>query len=534
MAETPRKISTKAAGAVSAAVMCSRVLGLLRDQILNGLFGAGREMDAFLMAFRTPNLLRDLFAEGALSTAFVTTFSKKMSTEGDAAAWRLASKMATLVTVFMAGITLLGIIAAPLIIKIVAPWFDPEKAALTIVLTRIMYPFILLVSLAALVMGMLNAKDIFGMPAMASSFFNIGSIVGGVTIGWWIDPRFGERALIGLAIGTLIGGLFQLAVQLPALRGVGFRFRPDFQWRDEGVQQILRLMGPAVIAASSVQINVTINGIFASSLGHGPITWLQIAFRLMQLPLGVFGVAIATVTLPVISRSAAVGNIQEFRAILARGMRLAFLLTVPSAIGLMLLAEPIISVLFEHGRFLPFMTRQTAAALQLYSIGLVAYAGMKVLVPAFYAIDKRKTPMVVSFIAIGVNLLLNGLFTFKLGMGHRGLALSTGCVALTNFVVLYVLMHRETKLLGTRLMLISLGKMLAAGALLAVVCWSAQRWLLADWTHLSFKLRAVYLFATITAGAAVFFITAMFLRIEELEDLASVVRRRLTRFKTRR
>jgi len=277
-----------------------------------------------------------------------------------------------------------------------------------------------------------------------------------------------------------------------------------------------------------------INGIFASSLGDGPITWLQNAFRLMQLPLGVFGVAIATVTLPVISRSAAAGNMSEFRVILARGMRLAFLLTVPSAIGLMLLADPIISVLFERGRFTPFMTRQTAAALQLYAIGLVAYAGIKVLAPAFYAIDKRKTPMVVSFVAIGVNLVLNGLFTFALGLGHRGLALSTGCVALTNFAVLYFLMHRETKLLGTKLMLASLFKMLIAGALLAAVCWSAQHWLFIGWPRLGLKLRVLYLFATIAVGAVVFFGTATLLHIEELADLRRVVQARLSRFKSPR
>src|SRR6266850_2118748 len=205
LASGHERISTRATGVVSIAILCSRVLGLIREVVIAALFGATRNMDAFLTAFRAPNMLRDLFAEGALSTAFVTTFSRRIATDGDASAWRLASKVATLTLVFMSALTVLGIIGAPVLIQILAPGFPPEKAALTIQLTRIMFPFILLVSLAALVMGMLNARNVFGVPAMASSFFNIGSIVGGVFFGWLLDPAFGEKALTGLAIGTLVG-----------------------------------------------------------------------------------------------------------------------------------------------------------------------------------------------------------------------------------------------------------------------------------------------------------------------------------------
>src|SRR5213082_506724 len=336
MAETAeRRMSTRATGVVGVAILSSRVLGLVREMVFAGLFGAGRNLDAFLMAFRLPNLLRDLFAEGALSTAFITTFSKKIAVEGDDSAWRLANKVATLTAVFMSAVTLLGILFAPQLVDLLT-WgsWPPDKTALTILLTRIMWPFMLLVSLAALVMGILNAKHVFGPPAMASSYFNLGSIIGGVAIGYWLDPHFGVRSLVGLAIGTLIGGLWQLTAQFPSLRRIGYRFRTDFQWRDPGVRMVLSLMGPAVIAASAVQVNVLINSGFAASLGNGPVSWLNIAFRLMQLPLGVFGVAIGTVTLPLVSKRAAVGNTDGFRSILARGMRLAFLLTIPSAIGL--------------------------------------------------------------------------------------------------------------------------------------------------------------------------------------------------------
>src|SRR2546426_11885735 len=210
MAESKR-VSTRATGVVGIAILCSRVLGLIREVIFAALFGAGKNLDAFLMAFRVPNMLRDLFAEGALSTAFITTFSRKIATEGDESAWRLANKIATLTAVFMSAVTLLGIMFAPQLIHLMTWWsWSPEKTALTILLTRIMWPFILLVSLAALVMGMLNAKHVFGAPAMASSYFNLGSIISGLAIGWWLDPHFGSRSLTGLAIGTLFGGLWQL------------------------------------------------------------------------------------------------------------------------------------------------------------------------------------------------------------------------------------------------------------------------------------------------------------------------------------
>src|SRR3954454_2436094 len=423
--QSGKRVSARATGVVGLAVLSSRLLGLIREQVFAGLFGAGKNLDAFLMAFRVPNLLRDLFAEGALSTAFITTFSKRIAVDGDESAWQLANKVATLTAVFMSAITLLGICLAPQLTGVMTWWsWSPEKTELTILLTRVMWPFILLVALAALVMGMLNAKNVFGAPAMASSYFNLGSIIGGVALGWWFDPHFGARSLIGLSIGTLIGGLWQLTAQFPSLRRVGFRFNPDFRWRDSGVRTILTLMGPAVIAASAVQVNVLVNSGFAARLGDGPVSWLNIAFRLMQLPLGIFGVAVATVTLPLVSRSAALGNTGEFRSALAHSIRLVLLLTIPAAIGLVILAEPIIHLIYEHGRFTPESTLQTAAALRFYAIGLAGYSADKVLAPAFYALNKRYVPMFVTLTSIAINFSLNWFFTFRLHWGHRGLAFS--------------------------------------------------------------------------------------------------------------
>lgn len=524
------KSSTRAAGVVGLAVLCSRLLGLIREQVFAALFGGSGSMDAFVVAFRAPNLLRDLFAEGALSTAFVTTFSKKTVAEGEQSAWKLANKIGTLTLIFMSALTVLGIVFSPQLISgFLGGGFSQEKAEFTVLLTRIMWPFILLVSLAALVMGLLNAKHVFGMPAMASSFFNLGSIVGGVFCAWLVDPHFGPHSLIGMAVGVVIGGFLQLAVQWPSLHRVGYRFRFDMQWRDDGVRNVLRLMGPAVIAASAVQVNVVVNSSFASYLGDGPVAWLNYAFRLMQLPLGIFGVAIGTVTLPLVSRHAAAGDNDLFRSTLARGMRLAFVLTIPSAIGLILLAEPIISVIYQRGRFDSTTAAQTAAALKFYALGLVAYSGIKVLAPAFYAVDRRKTPMLVGFFAIGTNLLLNWYLTFKLQLGHRGLALSTGLVALINFLLLYFLMRAHTRGLEGAKMLVTLLKAGLAGLGLAAVCFAARLWAFADWAQMAFVPKTAWLLATILVGAAVFFGLALGLRVEEISEVRALLARKLGR-----
>jgi putative peptidoglycan lipid II flippase len=527
--ERSNRLNTKAAGIIGLAVMCSRLLGLLREQIFAALFGGGMAMDAFTAAFRIPNLLRDLFAEGALSMAFVTTFSKTIARGGDEDAWRLANKVATMTASVLGLLCVVGMVFAPQLVALLAPGFGPDKAALTAHLTRIMFPFILLVSLAALVMGMLNAKNRFGMPAMASSFFNIGSIVGGVVLGFWIDPHFGPRALIGLAFATLIGGGLQLAVQLPSLARLGYRFRPDVHWRDPGVRAILLLMGPAVIAASTTQVNVLVNSMFASTLGDGAIFWLAIAFRLMQLPLGLFGVALGTVTLPLLSRLVVAGKTLEFRSELARAIRWALLLTLPSMVGLMLLAEPIISVLYQHGKFNAYQAAQAAGALRFYAIGLGGYAALKVLVNAFYALDRRKTPMLVSFAAVGLNLLFNWVFTFRLGWGHRGLAFSTGCVATFNFLLLYFLMQSQLKGLESRRLLLLLAKVALASAPLVAVCVASSHWLLADWQHQALLPKIAALLTTVTIGAGLFAASGILLHIEELKELRDAFTKRLKR-----
>ena len=531
-------MSAKATGKVSAAVMASRVLGLLREMMFAGLFGGSKWMDCFYLAFKVPNLLRDLFAEGALSQAFVTTFSKKLKAEGEAPAWSLANKMMTLAAIFMSLVTVIGIFAAPWVVELLTSLsrsgkspriFNPEEFALTVTMVRVMYPFILLVSLAALVMGMLNAKNVFGMPALSSCFFNLGSMIGGAAIGWWMDPNWGPQSLVGFSIGVVIGGLAQLVCQFPALKRVGYHFVADLKWKDPGVRQILKLMGPAVIAASVVQINVVVNAMFAYGVGEGAVSWLSYAFRLMQLPIGVFGVAVATVTLPSLSRAAVNGISEEFRPTLAKGLRLVAFLVLPSTVGLVLLSEPIVSVLYERGAFDPVDRMQTAAALRAYGYGLLFYAWLKVLQPAFYAIDKRWFPMLASILALILNLSFNWFFVFIMRWGHESLALTTSITATVNFLILFLAMLRFVGDIGTLDLIRTLFKLTIAGALMGGICFASTHYVFKDPSHLPIWLRIIVLAVTVVLAAFIYFASARLLRITEATDALEMLTRRLRR-----
>ncbi len=458
------------AGVVSAAVFASRVLGLVREQVFAVSFGAGKELDAYVTAFRIPNLLRDLFAEGALSAAFVAIFTQEIERKNEASAWRLASLVVNTLAVVVGGLCLLGIWFAPAIVRAMAPGFaeEPGKIELTVHLTRIMFPFLLLVALAAVAMGILNTRNRFGVPAAASAFFNLGSIVGGLACVAWFapgyltavaasvraaggpppDPALTAQAITGMAVGTLVGGVLQLAVQVPSLWRAGYRYRPILAVRDPGLRQVLRLMGPATIGAAALQVNVFVNSNFASFLGNGPVSWLNVAFRFMQLPIGLFGVAIGTVTLPLVSRHAARGDAEAIRTSIRQALELVALLCLPAAAGLAWFGEPVIGLIYEHGRFTAADTTAAAQALAGYAVGLAGYAGVKVLAPAFYALDDAGTPMRVSVLSIAVNLALNWLFVRVWGFGTVGLALSTSAVALANCAILLLVLRRRLGPLG--------------------------------------------------------------------------------------
>lgn len=505
----------RSAGAVSVAVMCSRILGLVREQVFAVLFGAGFAYDSFVVAFRIPNLLRDLFGEGALSAAFVAVFSDYDTNKGKEATWRLAGNVLVVIGVLLSVITLVGILAAKPIVLLLAPDYAniAGKAELTSRLTVIMFPFLIFISLSAVVMGILNTKGRFFVPSMASSFFNLGSIIGGGSLALLL-PRFGQPAIVGMAIGTLIGGFLQFAIQWPSLLRTGFVFLPHINLRDPGLRRILRLMVPAVIGLSATQINIFINTNFASSCAEGSVSWLNYAFRLVQFPIGVFGVAVSIATLPVIARYAAAKDIASLRETYASSLTIAFCLTIPATVGLFMLAEPIIRVIFEHGAFTAMDTVKTAEALSLYAIGLFAYSSVKIMVPVYYALDDTKYPVIASFLAVGGNILII-LLTID-HFQHRAIALSTSCSMIFSFLFLSVVLYRKLSGYSLSYLAVGIGKIALASLFMGGWLLGVQSWF-ADWLHQDGILREVLaLMACIFSGAAVYGIVLYGLRLQEL------------------
>ena len=529
------------AGVISLAVTASRVLGLVRDQVFAALFGAGLQYDAFLTAFRIPNLLRDLFAEGALSAAFVTTFTQVQQTKGSEEAFRLSNRVATALMLVLSVICVVGWLFAPSIVYWLAPGFYdvPGKAELTIHLTRIMIPFLLLIALAAKAMGILNARNKFAIPAIAPVFFNLGSVIGGLFLGFTVGPSLGLSPIEGMAFGTLVGGFLQFAVQWPSLRRAGFRYRPMLDFYDPGVRQIMRLMGPAIIGTAAVQINVFVNTNFASEIVdpatgavlNGPVSWLSYAFRFMQFPIGVFGVAIATAALPPLSRSTSNPDYVEFRQTLAHSLALVFLLCIPSAVGLVVLGRPIVALVFEHGKFTSFDTVQTANALAAYSLGLAGYAAVKVLSPAFYALNDARTPMLISVGSIVVNFVMNSLLVGP--FGHVGLAFSTSTVALVNFLLLAVFMRRRLGRLGGRRLAATVLRVAAASCAMAAGAWFASE--LLSWLPLrGLGLHLLQVSAALALAAVIFYGSCRLLGVEELDDAVNALGSRFVRIVRRR
>ncbi|HTN51839.1 MAG TPA: murein biosynthesis integral membrane protein MurJ [Anaeromyxobacter sp.] len=518
----------RAAVWLSAATMISRVLGLARDQLFAILIGANRFSDAFVVAFRIPNLLRDLFAEGALSSAFVPTFAEAQRNEGREAAYRLGNAVVALILIVVGAITLLGVAFAGPLVHALAPGYAPDQARLAAVLTRIMMPFLLLVSLSAVAMGMLNAQSRFAAPALAPALFNVGSIA--VGLGLWAAGWPPERAVVGWAVGTLVGGLAQLLAQVPSLWQVGYRLRP---WVGRGdladprLRRIFRLMGAAVIGLSATQVNILVNTIFAS-LQVGANTWLQFAFRLMQLPLGVFGVAIATVAGAGVAQRAAARDLAAVKETLGSALRLVAFLNVPCAVGLAILARPIISLIYEHGRFGAADTDATAQALIFYALGLYAYSAVKVLAPAFYALNAARVPVLGSALGMASNVLLN-LALYPV-LGFRGVALGTSLAAAANFAVLAFAWKRRHGGFGPAGLYRQLAKVGLASAVLAAASWAAARGLSPlrpPGKSLAFQL--LLAFGPIAAGGLAYLTAARALGIRELDELLGALRRRRAR-----
>lgn len=531
----------RSASAVSASVLTSRLSGLLREILMAHWFGSQQAYEAFIVGFRIPNLTRDLFAEGALSSAFVPTFMQYLTTKNKQEAARLANLVSTGIVFVVGALCLLGMIFTPALVELTASGFKqvPGKFELTVQLTRIMFPFLLLVALAAQAMGMLNACGSFTVPAMSSTCFNIGSVGFGVVLGFWAGPRFGFSPIVGMAYGIVLGGMAQLVWQLPSLYRAGFFPRFQWDWSHPGFRQILGLMGPAILGNAAVQINVLVNTGFASGLidpvrGHnGSVAWLGYAFRFMQLPLGLFGVAIATATLPAISQSAALGKIDEFRRTLSRSLGMVFLLTLPSSVGLIVIGQPMIGAIYEHGAFRAYDTQQTALALSCYAIGLGAYAAIKVLAPAFYALNDSRTPMVVSLCSILINFAVASAMVRTGALGHAGLALATSLVALFNFTALFWILRNRIGGIHGRALLRSVLQIAAASLAMGIAVALASHGIEA-WLGVRRLARLLNLALSVPFGVAVFYSVARALHVAELEMATSALAAPVLRWMSRK
>jgi putative peptidoglycan lipid II flippase len=524
----------RSAGVVGAATMLSRVLGLVREQVMAGLFGASFATDAFNVAFRIPNLLRDLFAEGAMSSAFVPVFTEYYTRRGADEAWSLGRQlMATLLAVLTV-IVIAGWLIAPWVVHLFAHGFEqqPGKIELTVLLTRAMLPFLPAVAVAAVAMGMLNARGVFAVPALAPAMMNIGMVVAGVALIPVVE-RFGQPAILAMAVGVVLGGVGQFAVQIPSLRRQGFQLRPELPRWHPGVRRVALLMTAPALGLAGTQINLLVSTQIASRLEQGSVSWLWYAFRLMQLPIGVFGMALATSSMPLLSRAAVDGDMAALKRTVSATMRLLIVLTVPAAIWLAVTAVPVIALLYQHGRFNAGDTRQTAGALVMYCVGLPAFAAVGVLTRTFYALGNTRTPVLASLVSVGLNLGLNLLFIGPLsflGLGHRGLALATSATAFANLIQLtWRLRQRVGPLEGGRMLgtlwRVGLASVLAAG-LSALVLRLAG-------SHLaqSFVVRAIAVMGSLAIASASGLVLMKAVKVDELETLAGLgasLRRRLT------
>jgi putative peptidoglycan lipid II flippase len=521
----------RSAGVVSLAVGLSRITGLVREMTMARLFGAGITYDAFQLGFRIPNLTRDLFAEGALSSAFVPIFTRYLSTKGKREAAELSNLVATALILVVGAICILGMVFSPQLAAIMAPGYArvPGKMQLAILLTRVMFPFLVLVALAAQAMGALNAGGRFGVPALASTFFNVGSVAVGLALGFTVGRRFEHGMIVCMALGVVAGGAMQLLWQVPSMYRAGFPFRPRINFRHPGLREIFLLMAPAVLGNAATQINVMVNTNLASRLtdsaGHvlnGPVSWLAYAFRFMQLPLGLFGVALASATLPAISRSAALERMEDFRDTLAHSLGTVLLLTIPSSVGLAVMGESMIGAVYQWGRFTAADTHQTALALTCYSAGLAGYSATKILAPAFYALNSARMPLWVSVGSIAVNLAAAFGLVRWAGMGHAGLALSTSLVALAGSGALFLFLRARLGGLHGRRLVRSGAKVLAAALVMGVAC-RASSMAVHALLGAGKAAQLADVAVSIPLGAAVFYAVARRLQVEELEGVRKAV-----------
>jgi len=518
----------RSAGVFGLATITSRILGLVREQVMAYYFGASDANDAFRVASRIPNLVRDLFAEGAMSAAFIPTFTRQLTQHGRERAFAVANSVINALLLVTGAIVLLGVLFADPLVRIYASEFAdvPGKIELTIFLARIAFPFLTLVAVAAVLMGMLNSLGHFFVPALSPAMFNVAGIAMMLAL-IPLAPSLGLQPITIVAIATLVGGVGQLAIQWPPLRREGFRYRPILDFRDEGLRRVLLLMGPGTIGMAATQINVFVNTVLATGEGTGAVSWLDFAFRLMYLPIGLFGVSIATAATPAISRMVAQRNFSQIRRTLANALGLMLFLNLPASIGLIVLAQPIVAVIFEHGEFTAADTAATAAALQLYAIGLVGYSIVRIISPTFYALGRSRVPVIVSAASVVVNVVLNVALVRY--MGYRGLALGTSLTAIINASVQLFLLRQEIHGLEGARVATSFARVVIASLVMGAVTMAAHATMLDVVPGDALAAQVVRLLITIAIALIVLVSAAQLLRIREYGEARDLILGRLRR-----
>ncbi|KIZ51190.1 MULTISPECIES: murein biosynthesis integral membrane protein MurJ [Pseudomonas] len=489
----------KSLAAVSSMTMLSRVLGFVRDTIVARTFGAGMATDAFFVAFKLPNLLRRIFAEGAFSQAFVPILAEYKAQQGEEATRTFLAYVSGLLTLVLAVVTLLGMLAAPLVIWITAPGFadTPEKFALTSSLLRVTFPYILLISLASLAGAVLNTWNRFSVPAFVPTLLNVSMIVFALFLTPYFDPP-----IMAMAWATLVGGLAQFLYQLPHLKRIGMLVLPRLNLRDSGVWRVMKQMGPAILGVSVSQISLIINTIFASFLAAGSVSWMYYADRLMELPSGVLGVALGTILLPALSRTYAKADRQEYSRLLDWGLRLCFLLVLPCSAALALLSEPLTVSLFQYGRFDAHDALMTQRALVAYAVGLLGIILVKVLAPGFYAQQNIKTPVKIALFTLAVTQVLNLILIGPLQ--HVGLALAIGVAACLNAGLLFWQLRRHNLFIPQAGWTSFLLRLLIAVAVMTAVLFGLMQ-LLPSWSEGLMWQRLLRLGGLVAAGVLAYF-----------------------------
>ncbi len=513
----------KAAGFMSIATFISRILGFVKDMILAKFFGATGIADTFFVAFRIPNLLRELFAEGSMSSAFIPVLTEYQTRHGIEESTRLVRITFTFILIFVGLICIAGTIFAPAVVTVIAPGFlnMPEKFSLTVSLTRVMFPFLLFISLAAIAMGALNTRRIFFIPSLAPAMLNIVIIIAVLTLA----PRM-EQPIIAVAIGVAAGGFIQFAFQLPSFLKSGYSLTPEYDFRHAGLKKMSILIMPATVGMAVAQINIFISTILASYLPEGSITYLYYSMRLIQFPIGIFGVAMGMAVLPTLSEHAVKGEFNKLRDDFSFALRLLFFITIPAMAGLIALREPIVNILFQRGRFDYVATAGTAQALLFYSMGIWSIVGVRIVTAGFYSMQDTSTPVKVAVIALAANVILSVILMKPLK--HSGLALANAIASSINFALLFFFLRRKLKRVDARRIFRSFIKIIFASSVMGVIGWlliHGELWQI----HGSTLNKAFYLSGTITICVVTYLFLSFLLKSEESSYIFEMVKQKFRR-----